>query len=62
MYKFLNFFFKSKFYDRLPKFFSKKLFKLFKIFFVETPLKKLPDNNHPSEIYYGEQLEIIDAE
>ena len=60
MYKFLNFLFKSKFYDRLPKFFSKKLFKLFKIFFVETSLKKLPDNNHPSEIYYGEQLEIIE--
>ena len=29
---------------------ARKIFKIFKIFFVETKLKELPENNHPTQI------------
>ena len=45
--KFLNFFFLSKIFERLNKFLAKKIFKLFKVFFVETNLSKLPITNYP---------------
>ena len=44
----LNIFLKSKYFDNLNTFVAKKIFKIFKIFFVETKLKKLPDNNYPT--------------
>ena len=59
MYRFLNNFFLTKFYDNLPKFISRKLFKIFKVFFVQTSLNKLPTNNHPSEFNYSLQKQLI---
>jgi len=44
----LNIFLKSKYFDNLNTFVAKKIFKIFKIFFVETNLQKLPDNNYPT--------------
>ena len=58
MYKILNKFLNTKFFDILPKFIARKFFKIFKIFFVETKLKYLPDHNHPTEIDKN-QLDII---
>ena len=46
MYRILNPFFLTKSFDNLNSFFSKKIFKILKIFFVETNLTKLPDDNH----------------
>ena len=46
MYGYLNSFILSKTFDNLNSFFRKKFFKFFKIFFVETSLSVLPDNNH----------------
>ena len=43
----LNTFFNSKYFDKLNTFLAKKIFKIFKIFFVETGLQKLPDINYP---------------
>ena len=45
--KILNFFVRSKIFDQLNKFFARKIFKLFKVFFVETNIKDLPKNNYP---------------
>ena len=45
--KFLNFFFLSKIFERLNNFLAKKIFKIFKVFFVETNLSKLPITNYP---------------
>ena len=42
----LNFFLKSKYYERIHPFIAKKIFKIFKIFFVETGLELLPSNNY----------------
>ncbi len=50
MYNLLNNFLKSKYFDKLPYFIARKIFKIFKIFFVETNLKSLPANNHPTSI------------
>ena len=50
MYKFLNIFLNSDYFNNLPKFVARKLFKIFKIFFVETNLQSLPINNHPTTI------------
>lgn len=61
MYKHLNFFLKSKYFDSLPTFFSKIIFKRFKIFFVETTLKNLPEISHPSDLNYEEQKQIFNA-
>ena len=57
MYNYINNFLLTKFYDSLPRFFSRKIFKILKIFFVPTPLKKLPDDNHPSK--YDKNLQNI---
>ena len=46
MYKILNFFFLTKTFDNLNSFLSRKIFKILKIFFVETKLHSLPDENH----------------
>jgi hypothetical protein len=43
----LNFFFRSQIFNNLHKFFTKKIFKIFKIFFVDTSLKELPSLNYP---------------
>ena len=59
MYKLLNKFLRSDYFDRLPKFLARKIFKIFKIFFVETTLKSLPEINHPPTISYSEQEKII---
>ena len=45
----INYFLKTKTYDNLSNFLAKKLFKIFKIFFVETNLSELPDNNYKIE-------------
>jgi putative methyltransferase (TIGR04325 family) len=50
MYKLLNFFLRSNFFDKLPRFVTRKIFKIFKIFFVETDLNELPINNHSANI------------
>jgi len=60
MYNLINNFFLTKFYDNLPRFFSRKLFKVFKIFFVPTSLKELPQNNHPSKLDMNLQKAIIE--
>jgi len=59
MYKYINNFLLTKFYDNLPTFFSRKIFKIFKIFFVPTALEKMPNNNHPLKINYDVQNIII---
>jgi len=59
MYNYINNFFLTKFYDNLPKFFSRKIFKIFKIFFVPTSLKELPEDNHPSKLDINFQNIII---
>ena len=58
MYKILNKFLGSKYFDNLPRFLSRKIFKIFKIFFVETNLKNLPNQNHPTKIDKKNQTEI----
>lgn len=58
MYVFLNKFLRSKYFDSLPKFFARKIFKIFKIFFVETELESLPQNNHPTTVNEN-QLKIM---
>ena len=45
--KLLNSFLLTKTFDRLNNFFAKKIFKLFKIFFIETSLEILPERNYP---------------
>ena len=59
MYKILNYFLKTDYFDRLPKFISKKIFKIFKIFFVETNLNFLPQDNHPTKIDKHNQPNIL---
>ncbi len=56
MYKYLNSLLDSKIYDNFNRFISRKFFKIFKIFFVETKLSKLPENNHPLDINYENEL------
>ena len=62
MYKILNNFYKSNVFDKLPKILARKLFKIFKIFFVETNLERLPKNNHPTHLDKEQQLRIINNE
>ena len=45
--KILNSFLLSKNFNKLNNFTAKKIFKLFKIFFVETHLDDLPEKNYP---------------
>lgn len=56
MRKVLDFLLKIKIYNNLHKFLGSKIFKFYKIFFVETNLKNLPASNHPLDIYYEEEL------
>jgi len=56
MYKFLNKLLNSNNFDKLPKIVARKIFKIFKIFFVETNLKSLPLNNHPTKIDINQSL------
>ena len=58
MYDFLNNFLNSNYFDKLPKYISRRIFKIFKIFFVETNFKSLPDNNHPNIINEEKQNKI----
>ena len=55
----LNVFFKSSLFNKLSKFFGKKLIKYSKYFFVETKLKKLPLNNHPLKINYKNEIKNL---
>lgn len=59
MYTLLNKFLNSSYFDKLPKYLARRIFKFFKIFFVQTDLKTLPENNHPTEIDDKAQSEII---
>ena len=59
MYKLLNKFLASKLFDNMPKYLARRIFKIFKIFFVETNLTSLPDNNHPTIIDRDYQEEAI---
>ncbi len=58
MYKIINKFLSSKKFDNLHPLLARKIFKVFKVFFVETNLKSLPSNNHPTNIDPN-QSEII---
>ncbi len=62
MYKILNNFYKSNTFDKLPRVLARKLFKIFKIFFVETNLETLPENNHPTNLNKELQSKIIENE
>ena len=42
----INLFLRSKYFDKVNIFISRKIFKIFKIFFVQTNLKNLPDQNY----------------
>ncbi len=46
MISLLNFFYNSNFFDHINPFVAKKIFKIFKIFFVKTKLKTLPPKNY----------------
>ena len=59
MYNFINSFLRSIYFDKLPKLVTRKIFKIFKIFFVETNLSVLPRNNHPTNLQKKNQIEII---
>jgi len=60
MYKILNYFFLTKTFDNINSFLARKLFKLFKIFFVETKLNSLPDENHKlKEIDINQEIETF---
>ena len=60
MYKIINNFLRSKYFDKLPRFISRKIFKIFKIFFVETDLITLPNDNHPTKLSKLDQLRILE--
>lgn len=53
MKQILNYFLKLSIYNNFHRFIGKKIFKIFKIFFVETNLKKIPYLNHPLKIDYN---------
>ena len=55
----INSFLNSVFFDRLNPFFSRKLFKIFKIFFIKTELNSLPANNYKIEEKLVDELEAI---
>jgi len=60
MYKILNYFFLTKTFDNISSFVARKLFKIFKIFFVETKLNSLPQENHKlNEIDINKEIEIF---
>jgi putative methyltransferase (TIGR04325 family) len=44
--KLINNFLASKYYENISPFFAKKIFKIFKIFFVKTKYDSLPKNNY----------------
>lgn len=56
MKKIFNLFLKTDIYNRIHKIVGRKVFKLTKIFFVETKHKSLPLSNHPLEINYEHEL------
>ena len=60
MYTLLNKFLNSSIFDKLPRYLGRRIFKIFKIFFVETKLKNLPENNHPTKIDVSEQTKILE--
>lgn len=53
----LNFLLKLNIYNRLHKYIGFKIFKYFKIFFVESNLKELPLLNHPINANFENELE-----
>jgi putative methyltransferase (TIGR04325 family) len=53
----INKFLLSDYFNKINKFFARKLFKIFKIFFVETKLLSLPKNNYPTETRLLEELQ-----
>ena len=61
MYKILNLFFLTKTFDNLNSFLAKKIFKIFKVFFIETKLNSLPENNHKlQEINIDDEIKLLD--
>ena len=52
----LNFLLKLNIYNKLHKYIGFKIFKYFKIFFVETNFKELPLLNHPINIDFNNEL------
>ena len=60
MKKLVSFFLRLSIYNNVHKLLGPRIFKLFKIFFVETNFKKLPILNHPLEIDYKEELKKYD--
>ena len=56
MKKLVSFFLRLSIYNNVHKLLGPRIFKLFKIFFVETKFKKLPILNHPLKIDYKEEL------
>ena len=59
MYSIINNFLRTSYFDKLPQFLARRIFKIFKIFFVETNLRSLPENNHPTKIEKNFQSDII---
>ncbi len=60
MYKILNLFFLTKTFDNLNSFLAKKIFKIFKVFFIETKLNSLPENNHKlQEIDIKNEIKLL---
>ena len=53
MKQIINFFLKLNIYNIFHRFFGRKIFKFFKIFFVDTDLKEIPHLNHPLKIDYN---------
>ena len=53
----LNFLLKLNIYNKLHKYIGFKIFKYFKIFFVETDLKELPLLNHPINANFESELD-----
>ena len=60
MYKILNLFLLTKMFDNISSFIARKIFKIFKIFFVETKLNSLPQENHKlNKIDINQEIEIF---
>ena len=57
MKQIIIFFLKLNIYNKFHNLFGSKIFKFFKIFFVDTNLKKIPYLNHPLDIDYNIELD-----
>ena len=57
MRKIISFILKSKIYDKFHSIIGRKVFKLSKIFFVDTKHKTLPETNHPLDLSYQKEFQ-----